>query len=298
MPSFLVADQPFYLEFSYPKVSDAHVNIRRRSRLTRKLELILHVLLRPSINNPYFKTVGTDGWAWVLPHPDQDSTLSAYCPKIYTFPNTKLDPSSFSAVETISPMPSIDSQAYYAEEGISSDGFKVPSDFEDCLDHFFALSPQMQEKFLHACVWFRAMADTKSFSLMFLAAIQAIETLMLPEESGHGQCPQCGKKQAPGPTARMKAFVEDFAPSERENEGRDYLYNIRSGLTHGFRPPFRVDREMGIDLNPQDASDRDALRSAAKTARLVLRNWLMSDKPRVRDVRQAPRTNQSVMIRL
>jgi hypothetical protein len=298
-PSFLVAEQPFNLEFSYSKVTDGHVNIQRRSRQTRKLELLLHVLLRPAINNPYFKFIGTDGWAWVLPRPDEDSTVSAYCPKLYTFPDLVVAPDSFSDVGSIQPMVLLDPQTYYAEIGISSAGFKAPRDLEDCFDHFFALPPQIQEKFLHACVWFRSMTDTKSFSLMYLAAIQAIETLMPPEEGGHGRCSECGKKQAPGPTARMKAFVEEFAPTGNgESEVRSHLYKIRSDLTHGYRPPFRVDREIRIDLNPQNASDRDALTEAAKTARIVLRNWLMSDRPRVTDDRGESRPLQSQTIQV
>ena len=158
--------------------------------------------------------------------------------------------------------------------GATTKRLKIPSDLSESFDRFYALAPGVQERFLNACYWLSQANFASSWSMTFLAAIQAIETLVDPATGG-AKCPQCGLTKRPGPTQQFASFLKRYVPSGQEgDEGRRLLYEVRSGLTHGYHPPFLADTEIVGMLSPAAEQQGQYLTLALTSARVALRNWL------------------------
>jgi hypothetical protein len=184
----------------------------------------------------------------------------------------------YSPADHIDPISEVPPQDYYRGEHRSNDkALKVPSDLAESLDCFYALGPGLQDRFLNACYWLSQANFASSSSMTFLAAVQAIETLVNPASGGR-KCAHCGLTKRPGPTQQFESFLKRYMPSaEGDDEGCRLLYEIRSGLTHGYHPPFLADTEIVGLLTPLADQQRRYLTRALTSARVVLRNWLHDD---------------------
>lgn len=184
----------------------------------------------------------------------------------------------FSPVAHLEPIGAVPPQDYYRGEHRSNDqALKIPSDLSESLDRFYALALGVQDRFLNACYWLSQANFASSWSMTFLAAIQAIETLVDPATDG-AKCAHCGLTRRPGPTQQFASFLKRYVPSGKEgDEGRRLLYEIRSGLTHGYHPPFLADTEIVSMLSPAAEQQGQYLTLALTSARVALRNWLRDD---------------------
>jgi hypothetical protein len=106
---------------------------------------------------------------------------------------------------------------------------------------------------------------------MFMHTIQAIESLAW-QPRRQTFCPECKKPDGPGPTQLFNQFLDRFAPEA--TEGRSALYGVRSGLSHGSRPPFLVDTEIHFGFLPEEFRQRQTAWDALEAARIAMRNWL------------------------
>jgi len=222
--------------------------------------------------------VGTSSHSWVL-LPQQgpsDQWKVAYCQEFYAYDGYPTISSDFSSVTGIPKIAEVPTEKYYSAWHVSAgDSFDVPSNLTRTLDAFYALGQDDRQRVLNACYWLSQGNETISFSLMLLAAIQAIEA-MIPKPQGGRQCPECKLTLGPSRTKLFDTFLDIFAPVGKQGVGeRSQLYGVRSGLTHGFSPPFLVDTNAAFfGMNPKSIEQRDRVEQASRVASACIRNWI------------------------
>jgi hypothetical protein len=214
---------------------------------------------------------------WVLMPPEKEGTAPkiAYRQEGYHYDGMCNPAENFSPVAHFEPVGAVPPQEYYRGEHRSNDNaLKVPWDLSESFDRFYALSRGVQDRFLNACYWLSQANFASSLSMTFLAAVQAIETLVDPASRGT-RCAQCGLTKRPGPTQQFASFLKRAVPSAHGgDEGCRLLYEVRSGLTHGYHPPFLADTEIVGTLSPAADQQGQYLSLALTSARVALRNWL------------------------
>jgi hypothetical protein len=277
---FAFLDHPFLIEFRYTRAPDFFLDSCRRARTVSKLALLLNALLVSPVQPLGNRSPGNLRFAWVMMPPEKGDTEPkiAYRQEGYHYDGICNPAEDFCPVGHLEPIAAILPQDYYRGEHRSIDKeLKIPSDLTESLDHFYALAPCVQDRFLNACYWLSQANYASSLSMTFLAAIQAIETLVDPATGGT-KCAQCGHTKRPGPTHQFAAFLKRYL--QCGNGGDDacrLLYEIRSGLTHGYDPPFLADMEIVGMLNPAADKQRQCLTLALTSARVVFRNWLRDE---------------------
>ncbi len=272
----LYAEHPFLIEYTYRKTNSGLINTSRRNREVSKLQLLLNALLIPWVRWISPRSVGTSSHHWTLVsnEPGEDWKVE-YRQEYYTYNDSSLL-NSFSTVDTRSRMTEVLPEEYYGERHIpTGEQLDLPSDLAFTLDQFFALETALQDRFLHACYWLNQANATTSFSIMLLAAVQAIEALIRKPKGGR-HCPECGLTVGVGPTKLFHTFLEVFLPaSVKARRGWRSLYGARSSLTHGSSPPLLVDVGASFSaINPRDFEQRETVGEALRVARRCLRNWL------------------------
>ena len=272
-PDCLNANHPFLLEFTYDRSPDDLVSGRRHQREWHRIALVLNSLVRGSITWHLPMEVGTHKHAWVILPNTEGVRNVAYCPICYDHASIHNLPDTFTPIGGLAAIPLVPTAPYYRPRYISNPvGLELPDDMGESFDLFFALSGQRQDRFLQASYWLNQANRVDSFSAMLLYTVQAVEALSWRPSRGQPQCPLCRKSQGPGVTQLFNAFLDRFAPEA--TEGRQTLYNVRSGLSHGYTPPFLVDTEVLFGLIPQEFEQLQLTWGAWETARIAMHNWL------------------------
>src|SRR5262249_15648433 len=216
-------------------------------------------------------------FAWVMMPPEKEGSEPqiAYRQEGYRYDGMCNPAEDFSLVAQLEPNSVVAPQDYYRGEHRSSDkARKVPADLSQSIDRFYTLSPSVQDRFLNACYWLSQANFASSWSMTFLAAVQAIETLVDPSTGGI-KCGHCGLTKRTGPTQQFASFLKRYVPpAYRGGEGCRLLYEVRSGLTHGYHPPFLADTEIFGLLCPAGAEQEEYIRLALTSARLAMKSWL------------------------
>ena len=169
--------------------------------------------------------------------------------------------------------------AYYDRVGMSSiDVLEVPDSFESLLDAYFALNEEDGTKVLLWCHWLNHAQQVihLSASAAHIAAVQAVEAIMSPTETGRA-CESCGRPTGVGPSRRFRDFLEEYAPGATHATQRKEFYRLRSALTHGGR---LVSGELRghafFDFAPYTWTERETMLATQSLARLAGANWLLS----------------------
>src|SRR5262245_38386412 len=274
---FVFRDHPFLIECCYTRAPTFTSDTFRRTRVVSKLALLLNALLVSPVQPLAKPSLGKVGFAWVMLPPAKEGTEPkiAYLQEGYHYDGMYSPAEDFSPIAHIEPISEVIPQDYYRGEHRSyKASLQVPSDLTESFDRFYALNPAVQDRFLNACYWLSQANFASSWSMTFLAAVQAIETLVDPATSGI-KCAQCGLTKRPGPTQRFASFLERYVPpAYRGGEGCRLLYEVRSGLTHGYHPPFLADTEIFGLLCPAGAEQEEYIRLALTSARLAMKSWL------------------------
>jgi hypothetical protein len=277
---FPLVDHPFLIEVRYPRAPDFFLDSCRRARLVSKLGLLLNALLVTPVRPLGGRSLGSLRFAWVLLPPEREGAelKVAYRQEAYHYEGMCNHADDFSDVAGLPPIREVVPGDYYQwERRRVGDALEVPSDLSDSFDRYYELDAVAQGRFLNACYWLSQANQTSSASMRFLAAVQAIETLVDPSTGGT-KCPQCGLTKRPGATQQFAAFLQRYMPSSDADDGRRLLYEIRSGLTHGYLPPFLTDTEILGMLHPAADQEREHLTRALTSARVGLRNWLRAPR--------------------
>jgi hypothetical protein len=128
------------------------------------------------------------------------------------------------------------------------------------------------------------------------AAVQAVEILVQNVRGQNNVCECCKKSQGPGRTHLFREFLDRFAPSpEGEDDNRTLLYRTRSNLTHGFKPPFRIDWGFEWAMNTELNDQSMLLETAMQTVQIALRNWLADRRPSVKVYTKKPHVMVGVL---
>jgi hypothetical protein len=275
-PNFLMAAHPFLLEFAFNQSPDFAVSGRRRQREGYRIALVLSSLLRRTVTWHQPREVGNRNHAWVeLPSNDQARNV-AYCHITYEHASIRYTPDAFTPTDGVAAIPLVPAEEYYRPGYFGTqDGLELPDDLRESFDFFFTMPAQEQERFLQASYWLIQTNRVDSFSAMLLYAIQAIESLSWRPRS-QSFCQACGKPEGPGPTRLFNEFLDQFAAGAIG--GQQVLYSVRSGLSHGSRPPFLIDTEMLFGFIPEEYEQMQLAWDALLAARIAVHNWLRNWK--------------------
>jgi hypothetical protein len=273
---FVLLDHPFLIEFRYARAPDFFLDSCKRTRLVSKLALLLNALLVSPVQTLGGCPPGSVRFAWVLLPPEQNGAdpKIAYRQEGYYYDGMCEPAEDFTPVAHLPPIREVSPSEYYRGERRShKDPLEVPSDLVASLDRFYALEVAAQDRFLNACYWLSQANLRSSWSMTFLAAVQAIETLIDWGTGGTNR--QHGGKRRPGSTQLFVSFLKRYVPASQVGEdAQRMLYEIRSGLTHGKSPPFLMNTEIIGILNPASDKQSEYLTLALTAARVGLRNWL------------------------
>jgi len=268
-----MADHPFILEFPIQATDFWPLTNYRRIREHRNLTLLLNVLLNGG-RTSFEPRRPQHFWADV----SEDST-----PKIKWVQQFFFAILGMPVIEELSPpagevLEAINPEIYYTNLGYDGKGLRVPTDLDDSICNYNALSRNNQTKFDRAMFWMDIASRqwNISASASFAALVSAIEALTVRGNSHQIQCPVCGiatQHEAPGSTRRFKDFLETYAPGAALASERDDMYSLRSGILHGSEL-MQLDQDRDFGWDPPGWNERELHSQLWGLTRRAFRNWL------------------------
>lgn len=264
----IIDHQPFLLEVAYTASLDRSVGFARAHRAEHETELLLCLLLDPSVWGNGRNTTyqwAQDDWA--------DSPQTVFARVGYPTPPPAFGP-AFATIDAFDPLKRKDANAYYFSLGIEATSvLELPSIFDTALDAYYALDTANKETFLRACYWFahsKAIGQI-SKSASFIAMVSGIEAIMPPPSQT--RCTTCGGQTGLSGTQRFAAFVDGLVPDATEADDRKEFYRLRSALAHGGKLLKRDEDAWGMGyagVGEFWQSDR-----LSRVVRIALINWLL-----------------------
>jgi len=296
------AEHPFILEFPIKGSDDWPITNQRRRVGHRKLTLLLNALLAPRISGGSNRPAHC--WAAIDPIQQERRVLQKlrwpfkWCARFVLKPGSKMFTSewlqqSFFAnlgapvtkalsVTEGEKLPEFEPNDYYTNvRGFDGQGLRVPSDLDDSVCSYGALSSDHREKFDRAAFWLDVASRQWIIfvSASFAALVTAIEALTEGRGKIHDyKCPVCGQPtshEVPGPTRRFIDFFDTYAPGEALVKQRSEMYALRSGILHGSKL-MEVDRSLALGMNPGDFNQGELQRDLLGITNTAIRNWLKS----------------------
>jgi hypothetical protein len=272
-------DHPFILEFPLMAASLDTVTNYRRVRKHRDLTFLLNVLLVGGAKSMGFRS--THCWAgteWVQ---------QWFSPTLNPFITNALSAPAATQLEELEP------EQYDAILGNDGMGLRVPSDLDQSICSYTALSVPNRVNFDRAIFWFSTSSRLwdVSISASFAALVSAIESLTASGNAHGFTCPICGgltDHRVPGPTRLFKNFLATYAPGDTLATDRSDMYSLRSGILHGSRL-MELDREIPVvgPWTPPGYKEQDQYGALWQLTRTALRNWLKSPPPQSTFLQQA-----------
>jgi len=239
----------------------------RRLRNHRDLTLLLNIFLAGGVRSMGFRSAHCwAGTQWVQ---------QWFSPTLNPFITDALSPPAATPLEELEP------EEYDKMLGDDGMGLRVPSDLDQSICSYEALSDSNREKFDRAAFWFSTSSRmwNISISAAFAALVSAIESLTAIGNIHQFTCPICGgptDHRVPGPTKLFKNFLATHAPGASLAKDRDDMYELRSDLVHGEHL-VEVDREIPImGWTPPGFKEQQQYSSLWGLTRTALRNWLKS----------------------
>lgn len=191
--------------------------------------------------------------------------------------NLVLDEPSPSAAKTLE---EVEPEEYYARVGNDGRELRVPTDLDESICRYLALSARDRARFDRATFWLDMTSlqwnRTNSASASFAAHVSAIEALTERGVAHQFECPICGERaqhEVPGATRRFKDFLEVYAPGAALAARRGEMYDLRSGILHGSKL-IEIDYALALGWDPPWWNQRELLWDLSSLTRVALRNWL------------------------
>jgi hypothetical protein len=268
-----MAEHPFVLEFPIRASDFWPLTNHRRMREHRNVTLLLNVLLAGRTS---FQPRRSDHfWASV---PREDGHYESRWAQHFFF--GKLGPA---VIDELSPsadhaLEEVEREEYYRTVGHDGKDLRVPSDLDESIRSYRALSPGHREKLDRATFWID-MASRQwniSVSASFAALVSAIESLTERGSIHHFNCPACGEPtqhEVPGATRRFKEFLEAFAPGASLAQRRSAVYSLRSGILHGVGL-MQLDQDLAFGWDPPWWNERELHDELWGLTRVAVRSWL------------------------
>jgi hypothetical protein len=275
-PPFMMGDHPLLLQYAVKSSGDFQIDMLRRTRVGRELELLSAALTK----NIYGGIGQVARYHWsVVRTEDPPTWRSEYCQEAYTYPEANGIAVAYTAVDALEPIRRTPAQEHYTRIGITgTEVLDLPDTFETSLDVYFGMSRENQERFMRACFWFQYAQRVArlSYSGAFTALVSAVEALM-GDAKPERICDACSRPVGVGPTKRFIEFVERFAPGPAiAKEHRRKLYSLRSALTHGGHLLHADRYGWGGGMTANALSEQSDQRALWQAVQIVLVNWLLS----------------------
>ena len=255
-------DHPFIMEFPLMAAGLDTITNHRRLRKHRDLTLLLNVLLAGGTKSMGFRA--THCWAgteWVQ---------QWFSPTLNPYMTDALSTPAADQLEELEP------EEYDKLLGNDGMGLRVPSDLDQSICLYEALSGSNREKFDRAAFWFSTssrMWDI-SISASFAALGFAIESMTSHGNVQEVKCPVCGRPTQSGPTKLFRNFLATYAPGDTLARDRTDMYSLRSELVHGEHL-VELDREIPImGWTPPGFKEWQQYYDLWGLTRTALRNWL------------------------
>lgn len=280
-PSALVelADHPFILEFPLMVARLNAVTNYRRLRKHRDLTLLLNILLVGGAKSMGFRP--TNSWAFDPADLSHGSTWVQHGFSAPLGPDL-IDGLSTPATDQLEELATKDYETVLGHDG---GGLRVPSDLDQSICSYEALSAPNRVKFDRAAFWFGTASGMRdvSISASFAAFASAIESLTSRgKRHGFKFCPDCGRPgthEIPGSTNLFRNFLATYAPDASLAKDRDRMYNLRSTILHGS-DVMELDQAIPImGWSPWGFEERELYDGMWRVTRTALRNWLKSPPP-------------------
>lgn len=268
-----MADHPFILEFPIKWSDFWPISNHRRLREHRNLTLLLNVLLvgrtslQPRRSEHFWASV-----SWDNNRPEIKWVQQFFFAKLGEAVSDELSPPASEQLEEVEP------EEYYTKVGHDGKGLRVPTDLDQSICCYTALSAGNLAKLDRATFWMD-MASRQwniSVSASFAALVSAIEALTERGDIHQFQCPTCGKlaqHEVPGATRRFKDFFDMYAPGAALAKRRDDMYSLRSGILHG-NELMQLDQDLAFGWDPPWWNERELHEELWGLTRIALRNWL------------------------
>jgi hypothetical protein len=267
-------DHPFILEFPLIAAGLDTITNHRRLRKHRDLTLLLNILLAGGTKSMGFRArhcwAGTE-WVqqWFSPTLDPYITAALSTPAAHQL--EELEPEEYDQM--------------LGNDGM---GLRVPSDLDQLICLYDALSGSNREKFDRAAFWFSTssyMWDI-SMSASFTALVSAVESMTSHSNFHEVPCPVCGRPTQSGPAKLFRNFLAAYAPGDTLARERSDMYSLRSEVVHGGHL-MELDREIPIQgWTPPGYQERDQYSNLWRLVRTALRNWLKSRSYYLRQARE------------
>lgn len=272
-PGFLVAEHPFVFEYRVRTSLNNFISLTRRRRRFRELHLLLSLVLRGLIT----REPDTHPHHWVLLHePAAHGSRTAYLNEGYMVGGGfVIRADGFSDPVGHPKLVVVPDDEYYVRRGLERDDLDVPTCLDAFFDRFESADPRTRNQLVRASYWvdvaYRVWHTSKSLS--FVAAINAVETLVPDQE--HDPCPCCGRNRAPGPSAGFRQLIETHAAAEGA-EARAAMYGLRSALMHGRGLHSSDDSSAWAALIPRNIEHMQLHETALAVSRAVIRSWFLN----------------------
>lgn len=277
-----VGDHPLLLQFTFPSSDDHHIQLIRRSRIAREIELLC-VAFTNGIGKGQSSILRNH---WVnVPAQNQANHKSEYCQEIYLYEGQNCLADAFTETNEIPPIALAPSDAYYKRHGLAiGQNLDLPDALENQLDCFFSAPAEVRERFLRSSFWFQhaQLVATLSKSASFTALMSAIEALM-PEAIPTGHCDACNRPISIGSTRRFKDFVEQFIPDQQASSAdKGKLYSLRSALSHGGSLLHSDRNGWAAGMTSRSLEEWASYDAMWRIVRIALANWIRtsSGEPR------------------
>jgi hypothetical protein len=268
-----MADHPFILEFPIKESDFGPITNHRRLGEHRNLTLLLNVLLagRTSLQSRRSEHF----WAsvsWDNNRPEIKWVQQFFFAELGKAVIDELSPPAGERLEEVEP------EEYYTKVGHDGKGLRVPTDLDQSICCYTALSAGNRAKLDRATFWMD-MASRQwniSVSASFAALVSAIESLTERGDTHKFECPICGKPtqhEVPGATRRFKDFFDIYAPGATLAKRRDDMYSLRSGILHGS-DLMQLDQNLAFGWDPPWWNERESHAELWGLTRIALRNWL------------------------
>jgi hypothetical protein len=257
-------DHPFILEFPLVMSNLDPLTNHRRLCNHSDITLLLNILLAGGVKSMGRSTHCWAGTEWVQ---------QWFSPTLNPYITDALSAPAATQLEELEP------EEYNKMLGDDGMGLCVPSDLDQSICSYEALSDSNREKFDRAAFWFSTSSRMWDFSISaaFATLVSAIESLTASGNVHQFTCPICGgltDHRVPGPTKLFKNFLATYAPGASLAKDRDDMYELRSDLVHGEHL-VELDREIPImGWTPPGFKERQQYYDLWELARTALQNWL------------------------
>jgi hypothetical protein len=269
-----LAQHPFVLEFPIRASDFRPVTMRRWVREHRKLTHLLNVLLTGRTTLIPWRLEHF----WALVPRDHDAGHEIKWVQQFFSANLgaaivdELSPSAAEKLEEIEP------EEYYTKIGHDGKGLRVPTDLDESICCYTALSAEKGAKFDRATFWIDIASRqwNTSVSASFAALVSAIESLTERGKIHRFDCPTCGmptQHEVPGATRRFRDFFDTYAPGAAMAKRRDEMYALRSGILHGSEL-MQFDQDLAFGWDPPGWNEGGLYEDLWGLTRVALRNWL------------------------